>query len=151
MRVFPVHFSRTFSTQRLGLYDPTADAGKDHFRKAFFYRGEPAAIDFLRDGEFLQVRAYGSFAAPLLTETLQGLSQDDLYSSFATEDNGGWRLHRSLPGLRLLRVPGIGPSTTESVMGYGAGDADAAIPGDLHLPHLVSYALAGNRRVRMSE
>ena len=24
-----------------------------------------------------------------------------------------------------------------------AGDIDAAIPGDLHLPHLVCYALAG--------
>jgi 3-methyladenine DNA glycosylase/8-oxoguanine DNA glycosylase len=43
----------------------------------------------------------------------------------------------------LLRVPGIGPWTTESVLGYGAGDTDAAIPGDLHLPHLVCYALAG--------
>jgi len=227
--------------QRLGPYDPTADAGKDHFRKAFFYRGEPGAVEFLRDGNFLDVRAYGGFAAPLLEETLRGLSQDDLYSTFATEDSGVWRLHRSLPGLRLLRVPwlydmtcsailqqrirtvdamrdwrriaqrwgvpgplglrafpsaemlaqvaqfelealgidaqrsrtllrfaqesrfvplkpgmsfaelrrhllrvpGIGPWTTESVMGYGAGDADAAIPGDLHLPHLVSYALAG--------
>ncbi len=43
----------------------------------------------------------------------------------------------------LLRVHGIGPWTTETVMGYGAGDTDAAIPGDLHLPHLVCYALAG--------
>jgi 3-methyladenine DNA glycosylase/8-oxoguanine DNA glycosylase len=43
----------------------------------------------------------------------------------------------------LLRVSGIGPWTTETVMGYGAGDTDAAIPGDLHLPHLVCYALAG--------
>ncbi len=227
--------------QRLGPYDPTADSGEDHFSKAFFYRGEPAAVEFLRDGEFLHVQTHGGFAEPLLEETLQGLSQDDLYSSFATEDSGIWRLHRSLPGLRLLRVPwlydmtcsailqqrirtvdamrdwrriaqrwgvagplglrvfpaaemlarvaqfelealgmdaqrartllrfaqesrfvplkpgmhfaelrkyllripGIGPWTTESVMGYGAGDADAAIPGDLHLPHLVSYALAG--------
>ncbi len=49
------------------------------------------------------------------------------------------------PTLRahLLRQPGIGPWTTETVLGYGAGDIDAAIPGDLHLPHLVSYALAG--------
>jgi 3-methyladenine DNA glycosylase/8-oxoguanine DNA glycosylase len=43
----------------------------------------------------------------------------------------------------LLRVPGIGPWTTETVMGYGAGDADAAISGDLHLPRVVCYALAG--------
>jgi 3-methyladenine DNA glycosylase/8-oxoguanine DNA glycosylase len=243
-KIFPVHFSRTFSLQRLGPYDPTADAGKDHFRKAFFYRGEAAAVEFLRAGDSLAVQAYGKFAEPLLEETLHGLNQDDRYSSFATEDSGVWRLHRSLPGLRLLRmpwlyditcsailqqrirtvdamrdwrriaqrwggeislgplnlrtfpsaqmlaqvaqfelqalgidaqrartllkfaqesrfaplrttmnfaelrrhlerIPGIGPWTTESVMGYGAGDPDAAIPGDLHLPHLVCYALAG--------
>jgi 3-methyladenine DNA glycosylase/8-oxoguanine DNA glycosylase len=46
----------------------------------------------------------------------------------------------------LLRIPGIGPWTTESVMGYGAGDTDAAIPGDLHLPRVVCYALAGEER-----
>lgn len=45
----------------------------------------------------------------------------------------------------LLRVSGIGPWTTETVMGYGAGDMDAAIPGDLHLPRVVCYALAGER------
>jgi 3-methyladenine DNA glycosylase/8-oxoguanine DNA glycosylase len=45
----------------------------------------------------------------------------------------------------LLRVCGIGPWTTETVMGYGAGDVDATITGDLHLPHLVCYALAGER------
>jgi 3-methyladenine DNA glycosylase/8-oxoguanine DNA glycosylase len=227
--------------QRLGPYDPTADSGMNYFRKAFYYRGEPAAVEFVRAGEFLDVQAYGNFAALLLEETLRGLNQDDLYFSFATKDTGVLRLHRSLPGLRLLRVPwlydmtcsailqqrirtvdamrdwrrivqrwggqgffglrafpaaetlakvaqfelealgidaqrsrtllrfarelhfaplkpgmsfaelrrrlfrvsGIGPWTTESVLGYGAGDADAAIPGDLHLPHLVSYALAG--------
>jgi len=47
---------------------------------------------------------------------------------------------------QLLRVPGIGPWTAESVLGYGAGDVDAAIPGDLHLPRVVCYALAGEFR-----
>jgi 3-methyladenine DNA glycosylase/8-oxoguanine DNA glycosylase len=46
---------------------------------------------------------------------------------------------------RLQRVPGIGPWTTESVMGYGAGDPDAVIPGDLHLPRILCYALAGEQ------
>ena len=239
--LFPVHFGRTFSMQRLGRYDPTADSSDDCFRKAFFYRGEPAAVEFRRDGDALEVSACGSHAETLLEETAAGLSQDDLYASFATRDSGVWRLHRRLPGLRLLRVPwmydmtcsailqqrirtvdamrdwrriaqrwgamapmglrafpaaemlarvpmfeleslgidprrartllrfaqesrfvplktdmsfavlrghlfgisGIGPWTTETVLGFGAGDADAAIPGDLHLPHLVCYALAG--------
>jgi 3-methyladenine DNA glycosylase/8-oxoguanine DNA glycosylase len=239
--IFPVHFSRTFSLQRLGPYDPSAESEKDCFRKAFFFRGEPAAVEFLRDGDALLVTAHGNDPGALLAETLAGLAQDDLYATFATHDSGVWRLHRSFPGLRLLRVPwlydmtcsailqqrirtvdamrdwrriaqrwgadaplglrafpaadvlakvpafelralnidlqrtqtllrfaqesrfvplrnemdfaelrrhllrivGIGPWTTESVLGYGAGDADAAIPGDLHLPHLVCYALAG--------
>jgi len=239
--IFPVHFSRTFSMQSLGPYDPSAESARDLFRKAFFFRGESAALEFLRDSEGLLVTAYAPEAEALLEETLAGLAQDDLYLSFPREDGGIWRLHRSQPGLRLLRmpwlyemtcsailqqrirtvdamrdwrhitqrwgtdaplglrafpaaevlarvaqfelhaldidaersrtllrfaqeqrfvplkttmsftelrrnllrIPGIGPWTTESVLGYGAGDADAAIPGDLHLPHLTCYALAG--------
>jgi 3-methyladenine DNA glycosylase/8-oxoguanine DNA glycosylase len=239
--IFPVHFSRTFSLQRLGPYDPSAESSKDWFRKAFLYRSEPAALDFVRDGEGLSVTAFGPEAEALLEETLAGLAQDDRYATFATEDSGVWRLHRSQPGLRLLRmpwlydmtcsailqqrirtvdamrdwrqivqrwgvaaplglrafpsadmlarvaqyelqalgidaqrartllrfaqesrflplktamtfdelrqrllrIPGIGPWTTESVLGYGAAEVDAAIPGDLHLPHLICYALAG--------
>jgi 3-methyladenine DNA glycosylase/8-oxoguanine DNA glycosylase len=239
--IFPVHFFRTFSMQRLGPYDPTADLSDDCFRKAFFYKGHPAAIEICRDGNSLQVTAHAHNAHELLNETLKGFEQDDRYFDFSTEDSGILRLHGSLPGLRLLRVPwlydltcsailqqrirtvdamrdwrrityrwgsaaplglrafppgevlarvprfelermgidakrssallrfageqrfvgfkagmdfstlrrqllrvpGIGPWTVESVLGYGAGDTDAAIPGDLHLPRVVCYALAG--------
>lgn len=241
VELFPVHFSRTFSLQQLGSHDPTADLSPDCFRKGFFYRGAAAAVEICRDGNGLSVSAHGDYAERLLAETIAGMEQDDLYSSFATEDSGVWRLHRHLPGLRLLRVlwlyditcsailqqrirtvdamrdwrqivqrwgadaplslrafppaevlakvpmfelealgidqkrarallnfaresklvqmkpemsfqelrkfllrvPGVGPWTTESVLGYGAGDTDAAIPGDLHLPRVVCYALAG--------
>jgi len=44
---------------------------------------------------------------------------------------------------RLLAIPGIGGWTVESVLGLSGGDVDAAIPGDLHLPRVVCYALAG--------
>jgi len=239
--IFPLHFSRTFSMQRLGPYDPTADLSNDCFRKAFFYRGEPAAIEICRDGNSLQATAFSCDAQELLDETGAGLGQDDRYFDFSTEDSGIQRLHSSFPGLRLLRVPwlydttcsailqqrirtvdamrewrritqrwgspaplglrafppadvlaavprfelermgidakrarallqfakeqrfvrlkagmdfqtlrdlllrveGIGPWTTETVLGYGAGDTDAAIPSDLHLPRVVCYALAG--------
>lgn len=239
--LFPLHFARTFSMQRLGRYDPSATSDSHCFRKAFVYRDAPATVEFLRSGDAIEVRAHGVAAASLLEETLLGLTQDDRYASFSTPDTGILRLHRSLPGLRLLRfpwlyetacsailqqrirtldamrdwrrivrrwgidaplglrafppaqtlarvaqfeleaigidaqrartllrfaqesrflplkpemsfaslrqhlirVPGIGPWTTETVLGFGAGDANAAIPGDLHLPHLVCYALAG--------
>lgn len=44
---------------------------------------------------------------------------------------------------RLLRIPGIGPWTTGLVLGYAYGDPDAVPVGDLHIPSLVTSALAG--------
>lgn len=48
--------------------------------------------------------------------------------------------------LRLGAVPGVGPWTVDMILGFGAADTDAVPVGDLYLPHLVSYALAGERR-----
>ena len=42
---------------------------------------------------------------------------------------------------RLLAVRGVGPWTTDMIMGFGAGDRDALPLGDLHLPHLVSWII----------
>jgi len=243
VELFPVHIPRTFNLQRLGPYDPTTELEADLFRKAFFYRGRPAAIEVVRDGAALELRAYGADAVELAEEAAAGLRQEDGYAAFVTEDTGVLRLHRMLPGLRVIRIPwlydmtcsailqqrirtvdamrdwrrianrygapaplglrafppsdvlaevpqfaleamgidakrakallrfarelrfvslkpemgftqlrqtllrvsGIGPWTTETVLGYGAGDTDAAIPGDLHLPRIVCYALAGER------
>jgi 3-methyladenine DNA glycosylase/8-oxoguanine DNA glycosylase len=44
---------------------------------------------------------------------------------------------------RLASIHGIGPWTTEMVLGYGTGDADAVPTGDLNLPSFVTEALAG--------
>jgi 3-methyladenine DNA glycosylase/8-oxoguanine DNA glycosylase len=241
VRVFPIHFARTFSMQQLGPYDPTASLSDDCFRKAFYYRGKLAAVEICRDGDALSVCAFAEDAQELLDETVAGLTQDDRYFDFATEDRGIMRLHSLIPGMRLLRfpwlydltcsailqqrirtvdamrdwrritnrwgghglfglrafppaevlaavprfelermgvdakrasallrfskelrfvrfksemdfatlrqqllrVPGIGGWTTETVLGYGAGDTDATIPADLHLPRVVCYALAG--------
>lgn len=46
----------------------------------------------------------------------------------------------------LCGIGGIGGWTVESVLGLSGGDVDAAIPGDLHLPRVVCYALAGEMR-----
>jgi 3-methyladenine DNA glycosylase/8-oxoguanine DNA glycosylase len=45
---------------------------------------------------------------------------------------------------RLARVPGVGPWTTAMIMGFGFGDSDAVVTGDLHLPHLVTRVLGGD-------
>jgi len=43
----------------------------------------------------------------------------------------------------LASVPGCGAWTVEITMGFVGGDADAVPTGDLHLPHQVGRALAG--------
>jgi 3-methyladenine DNA glycosylase/8-oxoguanine DNA glycosylase len=47
---------------------------------------------------------------------------------------------------RLLAVPGLGVWTAAGVALAALGDADAVPIGDYHLPHLVSWALAGEPR-----
>lgn len=47
---------------------------------------------------------------------------------------------------RLTVLPGIGPWTAAEVALRALGDPDAVSVGDFHLPNLVSFALAGERR-----
>jgi 3-methyladenine DNA glycosylase/8-oxoguanine DNA glycosylase len=47
---------------------------------------------------------------------------------------------------RIGLLPGIGPWSVAEVARSALGDADAASVGDFHLPHLVSWALAGEPR-----
>jgi 3-methyladenine DNA glycosylase/8-oxoguanine DNA glycosylase len=47
---------------------------------------------------------------------------------------------------RLAAVRGCGPWTVEITMGFVLGDPDAVPTGDLHLPHEVGWALAGEPR-----
>ncbi|CAM5448911.1 3-methyladenine DNA glycosylase OS=Streptomyces aurantiogriseus OX=66870 GN=GCM10010251_19430 PE=4 SV=1 [Streptomyces aurantiogriseus] len=46
---------------------------------------------------------------------------------------------------RLEVVPGIGPWTSAEVVQRSHGAADAVTVGDLHLPRIVGWALAGDR------
>jgi 3-methyladenine DNA glycosylase/8-oxoguanine DNA glycosylase len=46
----------------------------------------------------------------------------------------------------LGRIPGVGPWTVAEVSRVALGDIDAVSVGDLHLPHLVSWNLAGEPR-----
>jgi 3-methyladenine DNA glycosylase/8-oxoguanine DNA glycosylase len=47
---------------------------------------------------------------------------------------------------RLRAMPGIGPWTAAEVAFRALGDRDAVSVGDYHLPSLVAFALAGERR-----
>lgn len=48
-----------------------------------------------------------------------------------------WRAREAV-GELLSRCPGTGPWTRGLVLGLGLGDADAVVPGDVHLPHDVA-------------
>ena len=47
---------------------------------------------------------------------------------------------------RLESIVGVGPWTSAEVNATALGDPDAVSVGDYHLPHQVSFALAGERR-----
>jgi 3-methyladenine DNA glycosylase/8-oxoguanine DNA glycosylase len=53
---------------------------------------------------------------------------------------------RAAAQARLGSIPGVGPWTVAEVAARAWGDADAVSLGDYHLPHLVSWALAGEPR-----
>jgi 3-methyladenine DNA glycosylase/8-oxoguanine DNA glycosylase len=47
---------------------------------------------------------------------------------------------------RFAAVPGVGPWTRGRIGLVALGDPDAVVVGDLHLPHVVAQALAGEQR-----
>ena len=47
---------------------------------------------------------------------------------------------------RLLSIPGVGPWTAAEVAVVALGDPDAVSVGDYHLPHAVTWTLAGEPR-----
>lgn len=46
----------------------------------------------------------------------------------------------------MMKIPGVGPWTAAEVTRVALGDIDAVSVGDLHLPNLVSWTLAGEPR-----
>jgi 3-methyladenine DNA glycosylase/8-oxoguanine DNA glycosylase len=47
---------------------------------------------------------------------------------------------------RMRALPGVGPWTAGLVAHIALGDPDAVVLGDFHLPHMVSWTLAGEPR-----
>jgi len=60
--------------------------------------------------------------------------------------DGAFLLEPAAARARLAAIPGCGPWTVEMTLGFGLGDPDAVPVGDLHLPRLVSAALAGEEK-----
>jgi 3-methyladenine DNA glycosylase/8-oxoguanine DNA glycosylase len=66
------------------------------------------------------------------------LAREERRKSFCNDTTPPTELRERLSALR-----GIGPWTTDMILGFGAGDTDAVPLGDLHLPNLVCRMLAG--------
>jgi 3-methyladenine DNA glycosylase/8-oxoguanine DNA glycosylase len=76
---------------------------------------------------------------PKRTRAMTGLARDVVRrGTFGWIDHARVRKH-------MRAVRGIGVWTTEMTMGFGYGDPDALPLADLHLPHLVTWALARER------
>jgi hypothetical protein len=69
---------------------------------------------------------------------LAGLAGLEAARPFLNVESDPGRLRK-----RLLQIPGIGPWTANMIAGFAAGDPDAVPIGDLHLPSVVTSALAG--------
>lgn len=70
--------------------------------------------------------------------TLIALAREQVFAQFLSLEQPKEKLL-----LRLQRIPGIGPWTTAMVTGFGLGDPDAVITGDVNLPRIVCEALGG--------
>jgi 3-methyladenine DNA glycosylase/8-oxoguanine DNA glycosylase len=76
---------------------------------------------------------------PKRTRAMIGLARDVVRrGTFGWTDRARVRKH-------MRAVRGIGVWTTEMTLGFGYGDPDALPLADLHLPHLVTWALARER------
>lgn len=73
--------------------------------------------------------------------TLCALAQEEVARPFLCARTPLLELRR-----RLRALPGIGPWTTELFAGLGAGDPDAFLSGDLHLPHIAAWAFERKTR-----
>lgn len=75
---------------------------------------------------------------PRRARTLLALAREEVFARFLRATTPREKLRR-----RLASIHGIGPWTTEMILGWGTGDLDAVPTGDLHLPSFVTEALAG--------
>ncbi len=96
---------------------------------------EPAAVARLSDAQWHRLGVERQRADAI--RRLHGV----LGSLQVAADEGSAELQA-----RLCAVPGIGPWTATGLAANVAGDADAVLLGDLHVPHNVCFALAGEPR-----
>ena len=235
----PFDLARSFAMGRFGLYDPTASLARGRLRKAFATASGPCVVEIEPQDGGVAYSIDGGDEREVAADLEDALATDDGLDAFAPDHPVLAKLHRALPGLRLVRVPwrfdvalsvvlqqrvtvreawqqwtriakrygqkhgdlqvapsaetiarmetwrleelgvdpkraraavalardfhrrgslawtdrarirkhlhairGIGPWTTEMTLGYGWGDPDALPLADVHLPHLVAWALA---------
>ena len=126
----------------------TTDEAKRSYRQLVSRLGEPAPGETglrlpptpatVRTMSYEQLHPFGieRSRAEIVIETARRASRLEEITAMSSED----------AVRRLSAVRGIGTWTTGYVMGSAWGDTDAIPRGDLHLPNLVSWMLAGEPR-----
>lgn len=98
-------------------------------------RALPPARDLARIGR-PALEAIG--IDPRRADAIIALAREEAFRHFLSLDESVDRIRQRLASLR-----GIGPWTVGMTVGFGAGDADAVITGDLHLPRIAARVLRG--------
>jgi 3-methyladenine DNA glycosylase/8-oxoguanine DNA glycosylase len=126
----------------------TTDEARRSYRKLVRMTGEPApgdgglilpprpeAVLRLRQAEFHSL-GIETARARVIMEAARRSSRLEEISTMA----------RAEAQRRLVALPGVGPWTSARVMASAWGDRDAVPLGDLHMPNIVAWALAGEPR-----
>jgi 3-methyladenine DNA glycosylase/8-oxoguanine DNA glycosylase len=105
VEIRPFDLARTFAMGRFGLYDPTASVSPRRLRKAFATASGPCVVELeARDGG-VGYAVDGGDEREVAADLEEALATDDGLDAFAPDHPVLAKLHRSLPGLRLVRVP----------------------------------------------
>lgn len=131
------------------LEQKVTGAGARRSYRALIERfGEPApgplGLSLLPDPKLLASIPYEEFH-PLNVERRRAATLKSA-SSYAHRLEEASSLDLDTARRRLLALPGVGAWTTALVAGAAWGDPDAVEIGDFHVPHVVSWFLAGEAR-----
>jgi 3-methyladenine DNA glycosylase/8-oxoguanine DNA glycosylase len=105
--------------------------------------GPPGLRLPLAPSDWLALDAEALFRAGIDRQRARALSAA---AAQARRVERAFALERAAARAALSAVPGCGPWTVEITLGFVLGDPDAVPTGDLHLPHEVAWALAGEPR-----
>ena len=90
---------------RFGLYDPTASVSRTRVRKAFATARGPCVVELAAEDGGVAFAVEGGAEDEVAADLESAFAVDDGMDAFSPDHPVLAKLHRALPGLRLVRVP----------------------------------------------